>query len=233
MREKVLMSLLSVIAGMVDVIGFFELGNIFTAHITGNIVVAAAALVRHEPPRIAQVLVVPVFMVAVAVMWIIAKASRRRGTNAQNTFFLIQFLLIATVLVVSVIVKPASNPRGLAAGIVAMIAVAAMASQYALFRLVTKQPVSTAAMTGNLTYTVIAVMDALATRTRLVHGPDERLLTAVVPLFGFLTGCVLGAAGLSLLDEWAWALPAALSGAAYVGAIVFRPAAEPAAALDL
>ena len=34
---------LSVIAGMVDLTGFFTLGHIFTAHITGNLVVAAAA----------------------------------------------------------------------------------------------------------------------------------------------------------------------------------------------
>src|SRR6516165_6333225 len=42
LREH-LTPLLSVIAGMVDLIGFFTLGNIFTAHVTGNVVVASAA----------------------------------------------------------------------------------------------------------------------------------------------------------------------------------------------
>ena len=43
--------LLAVIAGMVDVIGYFSLGNLFTAHVTGNIVVIAALLVRGGPPK--------------------------------------------------------------------------------------------------------------------------------------------------------------------------------------
>lgn len=230
MREKVLTSLLSVIAGMVDVIGYFELGSIFTAHITGNLVVIAAALVQKGPPRLAQVLVVPVFLAAVAVMWMIAKAARRRGGNVQNTFLLIQFLLITAVLVVSVITKPATDPHGFSAGVAVMIAVAAMASQYALFRMATTQSVATAAMTGNLTNTVIVIMDAISTRTRLVHGPEERLMTAVVPLLGFVFGCMLGAAGLSLFDEWAWALPASVSAAAYILSIVAAPCAATAGA---
>src|SRR5438445_6239678 len=56
--------LLSGVAGMVDVIGFLMLG-LFTAHVTGNLVVIAALLVRGGPPKMAQILAVPVFIVAV------------------------------------------------------------------------------------------------------------------------------------------------------------------------
>ncbi len=40
--ESWLPTVLSVIAGMVDLLGFLTLGNIFTAHITGNLVLIAA-----------------------------------------------------------------------------------------------------------------------------------------------------------------------------------------------
>src|SRR5262249_56893497 len=61
--EKRLPPLLSVIAGMVDLIGFFTLGS-FTAHVTGNLVVAAAAAVHGGPWNLAQALAIPMFMAA-------------------------------------------------------------------------------------------------------------------------------------------------------------------------
>src|SRR5262249_57426536 len=72
--ERWLPPLLSVIAGMVDLIGFLSLG-IFTAHITGNIVVIGVLLVRHNRVHPAQILAIPVFILAVAATWLIAKAS--------------------------------------------------------------------------------------------------------------------------------------------------------------
>jgi uncharacterized membrane protein YoaK (UPF0700 family) len=62
--QKQLPTLLSVIAGMVDLIGFLTLGNIFTAHITGNLVVFAAVLVRGGALNLAQALAIPVFILA-------------------------------------------------------------------------------------------------------------------------------------------------------------------------
>src|SRR5215470_7848149 len=79
--EERLPPLLSVIAGMVDLTGFFTLGNVFTAHITGNLVVVAAVAVRGGPLNLAQALAIPVFMLALAAVWLIARASGRRGPD--------------------------------------------------------------------------------------------------------------------------------------------------------
>jgi len=153
--EERLPPMLSVIAGMVDLTGFFMLGNIFTAHITGNLVVASAVVVRGGPLNPAQLLAIPVFMVAIAFVWLIARSSNRRGPSLVRLLLLVQFLLLAMVLVFCVAAAPSSNPHGIPACVAALIAVSAMACQYALLRLALPRAVSTAVMTGNLTNTAI------------------------------------------------------------------------------
>src|SRR5882762_8281744 len=130
-RLERLPPLLSVIAGMVDVIGYLSLG-LFTAHVTGNLVVIAALLVRGGSPNLVLILAVPAFIAAVVAVWLIAKASDRRGPALAGPLLLVHFLLLSCVLIFSVIQDPAANPRGLMAGIAAMIAVSAMACQFAL-----------------------------------------------------------------------------------------------------
>src|SRR5215470_17834446 len=110
--EGSLPPLLSVVAGSVDVIGLLSL-KLFTAHITGNIVVIAALLVRGGPPNVAQILAVPVFIVAVAAVGLIAKASKRRGTALARQLLLVQFILLSFVLIFAIIYHPEASPHGL------------------------------------------------------------------------------------------------------------------------
>jgi len=212
--EERLPPLLSVIAGMVDLTGFFMLGNIFTAHITGNLVLVAAVAVRGGPLNPAQALAIPVFMLAVAVVWLIARGSGRRGPDQARLLLLIQFLLLTGVLIFSVIANPSASPHGLMAGIAVMIAVSAMACQYALLRLAIPGAISTAVMTGNLTNTVLSLMDKLSADHPLMTIDAERLKRSLLLLFGFLVGCCVAAAAISLLGDWAWSFPVALAGLA-------------------
>lgn len=173
--EKWLPALLSVIADMVDLSGFLSLGNLFTAHITGNLVVIAALIVRGERINPGQILAILVFMIAVVVTWLIARASGRRGPGLMRLLLLIQFLLITSVLVFSVITKPSADPHGLMATLAAMIAVSAMACQFALLRLALPVAPSTAVMTGNLTNACLALVDATSRTEPLMTTDAERL----------------------------------------------------------
>jgi len=213
--EKRLPPLLSVIAGMVDVIGFLSLG-LFTAHVTGNLVVMAALLVRGGPPNMVQVLSVPVFVIAVAAVWRIAKALKRRGPALARPLLLIQFLLLACVLILSVIHGPAVNPRGRISVVIAMIAVSAMACQFALLRLSVPGAPSTAVMTGNLTNATLSLLDTLSRSQPLTEDANERLKKTSKLVVGFFAGCIAGAAAVSWLGDWAWLPAVILAGVAVV-----------------
>ena len=214
--EERLPPLLSVIAGMVDLTGFFTLGNIFTAHITGNLVTASAVVVRGGAMNPAQLLAIPVFIVALALVWLIARLSNRTGPALVRLLLMVQFLLLTAVLTFCVAANPSTNPHGIAACVAALIAVSAMACQYALFRLAIPGAISTAVMTGNLTNTVLSIMDSLSRGHPLMSADDGRLKRSLYLLFGFLLGCMVAAMAISTMGEWAWSLPVALAAAAVV-----------------
>jgi uncharacterized membrane protein YoaK (UPF0700 family) len=198
---------------MVDVIGFLSLG-IFTAHVTGNIVVIGALIVRHNRVNLAQILAIPVFIFAVAATWVTAKAFGKRGPSLMRPLLLIQFLLITCLLIFSVLTKPSADPHGMMATIAAMIAVTAMGCQFALLRLALPVAPSTAVMTGNLTNAVLGLVD-LSSRTQpLMEGDSKRLTGALDLLIGFFIGCVLATAALMYIGDWAWSLPAVLAAVA-------------------
>jgi uncharacterized membrane protein YoaK (UPF0700 family) len=212
--EAWLPPLLSVIAGMVDLTGFFTLGHVFTAHVTGNLVVAAAAAVHSGPFNPAQAIALVVFMLALAVVWLIAEASHRRGPSLARLLLLVQLLLLAAVLIFSVITRPSAEPSGLAAGVAAMIAVSAMACQYALLRLAIPGAISTAVMTGNLTNTVLSLMDLMSKQRALLPVDAGRLKRSLHLLVGFLLGCVVAAFAVHQLEDWSWSFPVVLASVA-------------------
>jgi uncharacterized membrane protein YoaK (UPF0700 family) len=206
---------LSVVAGMVDVIGFVGL-HLFTAHITGNLVVIAALLVRGGPPDLALILAVPVFIIAVGGVWLIAKVLNRRGPALLRPLLLVQFLLLVGVLTFSVIWHPVAKPRGWMAVVTAMTAVSAMACQFALLRLAVPGAPSTAVMTGNLTNAVLSLLDTLSQSEPLMAGAKERFTKTSVLVAGFFAGCIAGAGAVSWLGDWAWSLPVGLAAVAMV-----------------
>jgi uncharacterized membrane protein YoaK (UPF0700 family) len=214
--EKWLPTLLSVIAGMVDLTGFLNLGNLFTAHITGNLVLVAALVVRGGRINPPQILAIPVFMVAVAATWLLARASGRRGVRLLRLLLWVQFSLLVGVLIFSLITKPSLRPHGLMAGIAAMMAVSAMGCQFAMLRLALPVAPSTAVMTGNLTNAVLSAVDTFSRKRPLITDDALRLPDSLHLLIGFFGGCVVAAAAVSFLGDWAWLLPVALACAAVV-----------------
>jgi len=64
-----------------------------------------------------------------------------------------------------------------------------------------------------LTNAVLAIVDS-SSRTPLVRSDSVRLAGALHLLVGFFVGCVVAAAAVMYLGDWAWSLPAVLCAAA-------------------
>ena len=202
---------LSVVAGMVDLTGFLTLGHIFTAHVTGNLAFLAADLVRGEAPRVAQALIVPLYMLAMTASFLIARRARLRDASPLSVLLWIQLLLLACVFVFSCITVPSARPEGVAADVAAAIAVCAMGCQYALVRMLLPGTPSTASMTINLTDTVLLLLDTAASNRSQTANARDRSMQAAGVLTGFLAGCVIAALAVSFLEDGAWSLPVGLA----------------------
>src|SRR3954447_9764771 len=126
---KLLPAALSVTAGSVDVIGFLGLGGLFTAHITGNLVVMAAHIVTGGHARPAEILSVPVFIGALGLTRILAARLDASRVPSLRPLLTLQFLLLAGYLVLCVAAGSPLDPDAPQAVIGGMMGVAAMAVQ--------------------------------------------------------------------------------------------------------
>jgi uncharacterized membrane protein YoaK (UPF0700 family) len=208
-NDFILLVLLSLVAGVVDVTGFLRLDHVFTAHITGNLVVMADQIVNGGPPHVPQLLAIPVFAGAVALAYFLARR-RRQGADGGRLLLVVQSFLLFVVFAIAL-----RAPRRdlLAHGGVpaAMVAVAAMAFQNTYLRVVAHESATTTVMTGNVASSIIAALSLVWPGPFTRAFASQNLRRTLPLVIGFFLGCAVGAAGAARLGPWAWAVPALLS----------------------
>jgi uncharacterized membrane protein YoaK (UPF0700 family) len=206
-------AVLSTTAGAVDVIGFLAVGGLFTAHITGNVVIVAAHYVTGGFSQVGPLLAVPVFMAVLALVTLASGAIARAGSPPLRPLLLLQAVLLAGFLGLGVgfgRFPDADSPMAVLAG---MFGVAAMATQNVLVKVALKDVPSTAVMTTNITQLTVD----LATLARSRADPNElaktrhRARMTFACVIGFVVGCAAGAALEVKFGLWALVLPVVLS----------------------
>jgi len=203
---------LSVIAGSTDTIGFLGLNGLFTAHITGNIVVLAAQVVAGNPTVISYILAVPVFMLVLLLTRLLASSLERSGRSTLAPLLLLQLIVLVAFLVLCVTAGPWRDADAILAIIAGMFGVAAMAVQNALVQIsMTKSP-TTAVMTTNVTHFMVDLGETLvAGDAGRIAAARNRAMRTLPVLVGFTIGCGLGAAGEAIAGFWSLALPTGLA----------------------
>ena len=209
---KLLPAVLSLIAGSCDVIGFLALGGLFTAHVTGNLVILAAHMVSGGAAQVAPMLSVPVFMVVLGLTRLVAAGCERAGFTPLRPLLALQFILLVGFLVLGIAAGPDIDPNGAHAILAGMLGVSAMAVQNALVPIALKGVPTTAVMTTNITrFTVDLAELVLGRDATEINRARRRARQIGAAIAGFLIGCALGAAAEAAVGLWSLTLPVVLA----------------------
>jgi uncharacterized membrane protein YoaK (UPF0700 family) len=201
---------LSMIAGSTDVISFLGLNGLFTAHITGNLILIAAHIVTGNPVGLAHLLSVPVFILVLGLTRLLATGLEAAGLASLRPLLLLQFLLLAGFL--GLAVDPNGAPDVVKASFAGMLGVSAMAVQNALVQISLKGVPSTAVMTTNITRFMMDVGDVLLGKNPVQAAEARRRAEQTWPaIVGFTIGAGLGAAYFAAAGLRSLALPTSLA----------------------
>ena len=206
--------MMAAIAGFTDVIGFVGVDKLFTAHITGNIVVAIAEVIHHAPGFASKIISLPLFIV-IAIFVTACIEIRGQTKSLLAMWFFIEAFLLAGFMFAGMIVLPHVSVSSLPYIGSAMLAVSAMAIHNTLLRTyMTKFPPCTV-MTGNLTQLVVDIV-SYTWGWREPYSVEKRSKShAGIKFFGnvfigFLLGGATAAIGYTLFSFWVVALPVIL-----------------------
>jgi uncharacterized membrane protein YoaK (UPF0700 family) len=204
--------ILGVIAGSTDTIGFLGLRGLFTAHITGDLVVLAAHFAAGDPTVFSHILALPVFMLILFLTRLLAGGLERAGLSTLGPLLLVEAFFLVALLLVCGVWGPWRDPNAILATLAGLLGVAAMAVQNALVQISLTNTPATSVMTTNVTRFTMDVGEVLVGRdhAKAVQARSRAIQTFPV-ILGFATGCVLGATGEAAAGLWSLALPTGLA----------------------
>jgi uncharacterized membrane protein YoaK (UPF0700 family) len=197
--------MLSWVAGFVDTASFIILFALFTAHVTGNIALAGASVASSdEKDSLTHLLMIPIFMVAVALTSILARYCRHKNWPVlpvlltAETIGIGVFLIVASNLETSLILDVQEEiifPIG-AAGVVAMAIQNALMKE-AITSFTGYFP--TTVMTGNTTQltldlVLLIIAPVFPLSTKLPSVETEEALARIGRVAPIIAGFFLGAA---------------------------------------
>lgn len=190
--------MLTIVGGAIDTIGFIALFGFFTAHVTGNLVLAGASWVEGGDGLWIKLMAIPLFIVTVAITkWLIDL-----GQNKQKTLcllFLFEAIFLTAFMCAGLYFEPFENPNGLTLALTGYLGLIALAIRNTSSKTLIKHISPSTMMTGNTTQLGIDFSNYMRHRN-----PQNKvaLLKSLSIVFGFVLGAFLGACLYMNLDFW-------------------------------
>ena len=216
-REQSAGLILSFVAGFVDVAGYLALFGLFSANMTGNILLVAVELVQPRGDiALNRLVAVPLFMSGVLIGWLIAAQAKRRAWSVTPVLLVSEAIALTLFAVVGMVYGTqlqSSSQQGLIVAISAFSLIA-MGLQNALARELSANMPTTTAMTNNLSLLILdgaALVSAKLKGQPLATDTSSQRFAQIVPVFcGFLIGAMAGAYGMRYLGYSSIGVPIAL-----------------------
>lgn len=185
-------NLLALVAGFCDTATFIHMGGVFSAHVTGNFVLFAAALAKGiQGDDFLKIVTFPVFITGVALAIMVAGRTAAPPRKVNRILLVITLLLFVAA---ALAVTGSHQNNGIRLGkidvLITMLLVTAMAMQNSIHRFVAG-PMTTV-MTGTVMNTTASLMNKYVLRTN--SEPQKVATPGVSPLImisAFAIGCVM------------------------------------------
>ena len=208
LATELLPFVLSMVAGNIDAIGFLELGGLFPAHITGNLVKLAEWFIAGGPAPVAHLISVPIFIATLALTRLIAAGLERFGIATLKPLLLLHFIVLVGSLMLGSTAGPHADSNSLGMIVTGMLGVSAMAVQSALTRICLAGAPSTTVMTTNITLLTMDLGEILLVRDQnRIANATKRARNIWPAILGFLLGCVFGGAIAAVIGLKSLVLP--------------------------
>lgn len=186
--------LLSLVAGFVDTVGFVALFGLFTAHVTGNLVLIGASLIANRGGLVAKLAALPVFLAVVMAVTAFVRARQRSGQGALRPLLAIQVLALGAFATLGSLAQPIADSDAPMAVLAGLFGVAAMSIQNAYSRLLLGALPPTTVMTGAVTQFAVDLTHLVLDRSSQERAKSvERLRHFTFPIAAFASGAIAGA----------------------------------------
>lgn len=191
--------LLTIVGGAIDTIGFIALFGFFTAHVTGNLVMAGSGLVKGENGLWIKLAALPLFVLTVMLTKTFIDKSKKRTLILSHLFFAEAFFLTA-FMISGLYYHPFVEAGSITVALTGGLGLVALAIRNTASKTLIKHMSPTVLMTGNTTQLGINLTDYVNNRT-----PDnaKKLGHSSALVFSFLLGALLGALLYLKLSFWA------------------------------
>ncbi|KWD14697.1 hypothetical protein WM34_19595 [Burkholderia ubonensis] len=203
-------TILAAVAGFVDTLSFVALFGLFTAHVTGNFVLIGAGIAGLGQGILMKLSVFPAFVCGVVASNLIARSlSARPAWQCSRALHAVQAVLLLGFCAAGVWATPITQPDSLPALLAGIVGTFAMGVQNAHPRVIPRAGVPNTVMTGNVTQSILDVVDLLSAGTAdSVRATARARFGKMLPaIIAFAFGATCGALGFRHAGFWALLAP--------------------------